>query len=475
MNSPLDPASQPTPGNSAGTPRPTPGPTPGASPGPKPDVRPGVHPGAVPRPSQIAKNAAGQAASPVPSQKQSDPSKFGRVEEDGTAWVKGLDGSERQIGQFKAGTPEEGLRHFATRYEDLATEVSLLENRVRKNPDEAPQVRQSAENLRESLATVAVIGDLPALDQRLARLLDDSAQAEEKSNQAKQDRRAQSIARKEALAAEAEDIGENSTDWKAAGERLREMLQEWKTIRGVDRTTDDALWNRYSAGRDAFSRRRGAHFSELDRNRGVAKQKKEELVERAEALMNSVEWGETARAFKDLMQEWKAAGRATREADDSLWERFKAAQDKFFDARKADSAKKDSEFEANADAKQALLDEYDSKINPEQGIDKARQQLRELNEKWDEIGFVPRARIREFDQKIGALESRVTDAADAEWRRTDPEALARVAQFQAKVDQFTKEAEAAEAKGNEKKATQLRAQAAQWQEWADAAASATEN
>ena len=69
----------------------------------------------------------------------------------------------------------------------------------------------------------------------------------------------------------------------------------------------------------------------------------------------------------------------------------------------------------------------------------------------------------------------MTDAADAEWRRTDPEALARVAQFQAKVDQFTKEAEAAEAKGNEKKAAQLRAQAAQWQEWADAAASATEN
>lgn len=445
--------------------------TPASRPGPKPGPRPGARPGA--RPGVVGSKAASPAAAPAVQTKS--PADCGRVDADGTAWVIGVNGEERQIGEFKAGTPEEGLKHFINRFENLATEVSLLEARLRSHPEEAQQLRKDATSLRESLSTATVIGDLPALNKRLSAFSEQSVQAEQQANQDKEARREKAIARKEELAAEAEQIGENSTEWKAGGDRLRAILDEWKSIRGVDRATDDALWKRYSAGRDAFSRRRGTHFSDLDRNRGLAKQKKEEIVERAEALQDSTDWAQTAGDFKGLMREWKAAGRATREADDQLWDRFKAAQDKFFEAKKADAASKDAEFEVNAGAKQKLLDEYDSLIDPAQGIDRARQQLRELQDKWEQIGFVPRARVREFEDKIGNLEQRVTDAADAEWRRTDPEAQARVAQFQTKVDQFTAEAEAAEAKGNAKKAATLREQAAQWQEWAQAASSATEN
>ena len=176
------------------------------------------------------------------------------------------------------------------------------------------------------------------------------------------------------------------------------------------------------------------------------------------------------------MNQWKAAGRAPRNVDDQLWERFRKAQDVFFAARKANNAEKDKEFEANAEAKQALIDEYSPKVDPQaHGVDKARKVLHELQEKWEQIGFVPRGRVREFEDKIKAIESRVEEAADAEWRRTDPEAQARVAQFQAKVDQFTREAESAEKAGNASKAEKLRAQAAQWQEWADAAAAALDS
>lgn len=457
MNSPLDPSS---PASQSGAPRPV----------PKPGPRPGA---GIARKPQAA--AQSKAAPVIPHAVESDPAAFGRVDADGTAWVKSSDGSERRVGEFKAGTPQEGLAHFGARFDDLATEVAMLEARLLNHPEEAPRIRKDANELSAGLDTAAVIGDIEALRTRLNTIDSDSHNAEQKATEDKARRREQAVARKEKLAAEAEDIGKNSTDWKAAGDRLRAILDEWKTIRGIDRSTDDQLWKRYSAGRDAFSRRRGAHFSELDKNRGVAKRKKEELVEKAEALQDSTDWGATASEFKNLMSQWKAAGRATRDADDRLWERFKKAQDKFFDARKEDSAQKDADFEKNADAKQQLLDEYDSKIDPSQGIDQARTQLRELQEKWEEIGFVPRARIREFEQKIGALEQRVSDAADAEWRRTDPETQARVAQFQAKVDQLTAEAEAAEAKGNTKKAAQLREQAAQWSEWAQTAAHVAEN
>lgn len=447
------------------TPSPTPGPKPGARPGPKP----GPLPGAGSRPTPSPRPAAA-VVRPV----KNDPAKWGRVDADGTAYVKTADG-EREIGSWQAGTPEEGLAHYGTRFEDLATEVELLEARLTAHPDSANTIKETAAQLRATLPTAAVIGDLDALDKRLATIMEHSEAAGEQAREDRARRREESIARKEALAGEAEELAETSTDWKTAGDRMRDILEEWKTIRGIDRKTDDTLWKRYSRARDSFNRRRGSHFAELDRGRIAARRAKEALVERAEALKNSTDWNETARAFRDLMKEWKAAGRAPREVDDSLWDAFRGAQDHFFNARNSVTAERDKEFEANATAKDELLAEYDSQIDPGKGIDTARAKLRELQEKWEQIGFVPRGQVREYEDKIGAVEKRVSDAEESQWRRTDPEAQARANQFLVKVEEFTAQAEAAEAKGNATKAAKLREQAAQWQEWADTAAKAVED
>jgi hypothetical protein len=367
------------------------------------------------------------------------------------------------------------LAHYGARYDDLATEVGLLEARLVSHPSDAQHIKEKATEIRETLPEAAVVGDIDALDKRLGAIIDNADDADLKAKEQKQARREQAIARKEALAAEAEEIAENSTDWKLAGDRIREILEEWKTIRGIDRKTDDALWKRYSRARDSFNRRRGSHFAELDRSRAKAKRVKEELVEKAEALKESTDWNDTARAFRDLMAEWKQAGRAPRDVDDKLWAAFKGAQDYFFNARNALNEERDREFDENAKAKDALIAEYDSQIDPDKDLEGARTKLRELQEKWEEIGYVPRNKVREYEDKIKRLEARVDEAANSEWRRTDPEAQARAAQFQAKVDEFTEQAKAAEAKGDSKKAADLRAQAAQWQEWANAASSAVEN
>lgn len=432
------------------------------TPTPKPGARPGPKPGARPGPKPV-----------IAAPKRSNPAEWGRVDEDGTVWVRTADG-ERSIGNWQAGTPAEGLAHYGARYDDLATEVELLEARVRTHPEEAATVRHSATELRAQLPEAAVIGDIAALDSRLAAILDDADAAGEKAKQDKAARRAAAIARKEELAAEAEDIAENSTEWKAAGDRIRAILDEWKQIRGIDRKTDDELWRRYSRARDAFNRRRGSHFAELDRNRASARRAKEALIEEAEALQDSTDWGPTAAAYRDLMARWKEAGRAPRDVDDKLWKRFKAAQDHFFSARNAVNAERDKEFEANAEAKEALLAEYDGRIDPGKDLDQARAELRKLQERWEEIGFVPRGRVREFESRIGALEKRVADAADSQWRRTDPEAQARVRQFADRADEFEAKAAEFEAAGKAKKAEEARSQAVQWREWADAAARALE-
>lgn len=436
------------------------------TPGPRPVPRPGPRPGA-----NVAARPSTRPAQTTPTIPPNNPADYGRIDDDGTVWLRTAEG-ERAIGEWKAGSHEEGLAHYGHRFENLATEVELLAHRILTHPLQGDHTRKTARDLQTSLETAAVLGDIERLKARLADIIESSFAAETAAKEAKAQRRQAAIDRKTALAAEAEDIAEKSTDWKAAGDRLSAIVDEWRTIRGIERSTDDALWKRFAAARDAFNRRRGSHFADLDRARATARRIKEDLCEKAEALKDSTDWGATAQVYRDLMTEWKAAGRAPREVDDKLWERFRAARDHFYNHRAAVNEARDAEFQANADAKQALIDEYTPLITPEKDLEGAKKALHELAEKWEEIGFVPRDRVREFEDKIRALEKKVQSAQDDQWRRTDPALQARAAQFTAKVDELMAAAADAEARGKAKDAENLRAQAEQWREWAQAASEA---
>ena len=284
-----------------------------------------------------------------------------------------------------------------------------------------------------------------ALGARLDALIERAGQAVAEAKASREAQRGAAVARKEALAVEAEQLAAESTQWKQAGERFKEILAEWRTVRGVDRKTDEALWRRFSRARDGFNRRRGAHFAELDRQRAGARSRKEELVSQAEELSDSTDWGATAAQYRELMAEWKAAGRAHKDADDALWQRFRAAQDAFFGRRSAAFAERDAEFTSNATAKEALLVEAE-KIDLSDP-DAARARLRAIQQRWEAVGKVPRQRVREFEDRMRAAEQRVKDVADAQWRRADPEAQARVDQFRARVEQYEAQAAKAHAAG----------------------------
>ncbi|MGB3664786.1 DUF349 domain-containing protein, partial [Mycolicibacter algericus] len=289
------------------------------------------------------------------------------------------------------------------------------------------------------------------------------------ANRAQRDeQRAAATARKEALAAEAEELAANSTQWKAAGDRLRAILEEWRTITGLDRKTDDALWKRYAAARDGFNRRRGSHFADLDRGRAGAREDKERLCKRAEELAGSTDWAATSAAFRELLTTWKAAGRTTKDADEALWQRFKAAQDTFFSARNAANAERDAELVANATAKEALLADAE-RIDPA-NQNAARSALRSIVNKWDEIGKVPRERSADLERRLRAVEKKIRDAgAAADAAGVDPEAQARAAQFRTRAEQFERQAEKAQAAGRDKEAAEASANAEQWRQWAQAA------
>jgi hypothetical protein len=396
----------------------------------------------------------------------SDPHRFGRVDADGTVWLISSAG-ERIVGSWQAGDTEAAFTHFGRRFDDLSTEILLLEERLAAGTGDARKIKATAAGLAETLPSANVLGDVDALAARLNGIAEhaDAAAAADRSR--RDEHRAAQTARKDALAAEAEELGNVSTQWKVAGDRLRTILDEWKTINGLDRKTDDALWKRYSAAREAFNRRRGSHFAEMDRDRAGAREAKEKLCVQAEALVGSTDWGTTSAEFRKLLVDWKAAGRAARDVDDALWARFKGARDTFFKARNAATAERDAEFHSNASAKEALLSEAE-KLDA--GNHDARAALRTIGDKWDAIGKVPREKSADLERRMRAVEKKVRDAAEPSG--PDPQAQARAEQFRERAEQYARQAQKAEAAGRGKEAEEAKANAEQWRQWADAAADA---
>ncbi len=383
-------------------------------------------------------------------------SEWGRVAEDGTVYVRTADG-ERAVGQYPEGSPDEALAFYAKRYEELAGSVHLLEQRVNAgvvSPDEATE---SVRNMRSQVVEAHAVGDLTGLVGRLDSLLPVISQQRQARRAERAKRAAATKTEKERLVSEAEKLAEGN-DWRNGANRLRQLLDAWKALPRIDRAADDQLWRRFSSARTAYTRRRKAHFAEQNEKREGARLVKQRLVTEAEALAKSRDWGPTAAAYRDLMRQWKAAGPAPRDVEDDLWKRFRGAQDTFFGARDEAMAAQDSEYAANAEAKEKLLVEAEGLV-PVTDVDAAKRAIRDVAERWDAIGKVPRDKIRPLEERMRAVEQAITGIEEEKWRRTDPEKSARaddmVAKLQEAIHQVEADLERARTSGDEKRITEL--------------------
>ncbi|MDQ0829792.1 FtsZ-binding cell division protein ZapB [Streptomyces achromogenes] len=384
----------------------------------------------------------------------SDP--WGRVDETGTVYVRTADG-EQVVGSWQAGSPEEALAYFERKYEGLVVEIGLLEKRVQTTDLSAKDAQAAIDHIREQVDAHHAVGDLQALRERLDKLVAtvESRREERRQQRAKQSDQARHA--KEDLVTEAEQLAQ-SDQWRAAGERLRALVDTWKGLPRLDRKSDDELWHRFSHARSAFSKRRKAHFAQLDAQREEARRIKERLVSEAEALSGSTDWGPTAARYRELMADWKAAGRAQREHEDDLWNRFRGAQDVFFAARSSVFAERDAEQTENLKLKEELAEEAE-RLLPIGDLKAARAAFRSINERWEAIGHVPRDARPKVEGRMHAVERAIQESEETEWRRTNPEARARAAgltgQLQGAVDKLKTQIEQARAQGNSAKADKL--------------------
>lgn len=436
-----------------------------AAAGAAPVPRPGPPPASTPAPT------AAPAAESASGEGSSEP--HGRVDGEGNVYVR-TDGGERMVGQWPVGDPEAALAFYQKRYDGLVVEVELLEQRIRAGslpPDEATG---SVRKLRAGIAEAQAVGDLAALLARLDALAPLIAARREERKAERAAKAAEAATAKEAIVDEAEKVARGS-DWRNGAHRMRELLDSWKVLPRIDKRADDALWQRFSSARTTYTRRRKQHFSELNQRRESAGMAKEKLAVEAEALATSTDWATTARAYRDLMQQWKAAGSAAKEVDDALWKRFRDAQNAFFTAKDAENAKVDQEFAANADVKRGLLTQAEALL-PVQDAKAAREAFRAIADRWDTAGKVPRDQMKDLENRFRRVEQAVRGAEDDRWRRSNPEAYARaagtVAQLEQSIASLRAELDKAEQAGNAKRVADTRQNIEVRQSWLDQARAA---
>ncbi|MBF0817362.1 DUF349 domain-containing protein [Microbacterium paludicola] len=411
---------------------------------------------ATPKPSAPAKPAA--PAAPA------DTTKWGRVDEAGVVSVR--EGDEwRVVGEYPDGTPEEALAYYERKFDDLALRVRTLAQRRLRGGASAADLRGQAKKLREEVVGAAVVGDIAGLTDLLDALTDSLAEASAEEAAAHRAAVDEAVAQRTAIVERVEALAARdpkSIQWKQATTELNAAFEEWQqhqqSAPRLPKATGQALWKRFRDARSTVERHRRAFFAELDETHKSARDRKTRILERAEALAPKGEDG--IPAYRALLDEWKAAGRAGRKVDDALWARFKAAGDALYSARAERDAAEQAESAPRIEARKALLEE--AKAVPDTAdLTKARQLLTGIQRRWDEVGRIfPRDVERGLDDQLRKIEQDLRAREEVDWKRNNPETKARAndatRQLQDAIDKLEKELAAAQDKGDKKAEAEAR-------------------
>ena len=204
-------------------------------------------------------------------------------------------------------------------------------------------------------------------------------------------REEENLTRKTALCEQLEAIETDGlktfADWDAITQKIKELQAEWKTIGFAPQKMNTAIFERFRQGCDTFFEKKTTFFRNLKEELNANLAKKKELVEKAEALMESTEWRSTGDILINLQKQWKEIGTVPRKYSEDLWKRFTTACDHFFEARQAATADTRNEEKANKEQKLGIIAQLKELAEAEG--DNIIAQVKELQQKWNEVGHVP--------------------------------------------------------------------------------------
>jgi hypothetical protein len=181
--------------------------------------------------------------------------------------------------------------------------------------------------------------------------------------------------------------------------QVRDLQAQWRQAADVPRAQGEVLWKRFKTAHDAAWSRCEAHFAAQTEARAANLAKKIALSERAEALADSTNWIQTADEIKTLQAEWKTIGPVSRGQEKAIWERFRAACDRFFTRRHADLAQRKATWSENLAKKEALIVQAEA-LKDSTDWDAAANAIKQLQADWKTIGPVKKTRSEAMWQRF---------------------------------------------------------------------------
>ena len=356
-----------------------------------------------------------------------DQQPWGRVDETGTVYVREADG-ERAVGQYPDATPEEALAYFERKYVELNGQVTLLEQRA-KGGAPAADIAKSVANLTVAVANANAVGNLAALAERLGALGGAVSELTEQQSIETKAASAAAVAERAEIVAEAERLAAEDpakTQWKQTSAALDALFAKWQAHQHdaprIPKGEANDLWKRFRAARTTIEQNRKAFFAELDSAHKDVRTKKQHLIEQAEAL--APKGADGVGTYRNLLDEWKKAGRSGKKQDDAMWAKFKAAGDVLYSVKTEVEAQDNEEFSANLVLKLELLTDAETLLTTTDR-NAARDTLTVIQRKWDEIGKVPRDQVKPIEDRLRKVEAVVRKLDDDHWKRNNPETKAR--------------------------------------------------
>ena len=294
-------------------------------------------------------------------------------------------------------------------YDVLKVNRELRDYDFKKNLELKQQLCEDAEALDEETDVVTAFRKLQELhnkwreigpvakelrEELWARFKAASSAINKKYQTFFEDRKSKEKENADAKTALCEKIEEITTDnlktyaqWDEVTKQIIALQEDWKKLGYASRKANAALFARFRKSCDEFFAKKAEFYKSMKEELSGNLAKKIDLCERAEALMDSTEWKETTEKFVELQKEWKTIGPVVKKHSDAVWKRFIAACDHFFEQKKKQNINVHAVEHENLKAKKEVIATLKATI--EEAAEDAAQTVRDLMDRWQEIGHVP--------------------------------------------------------------------------------------
>jgi hypothetical protein len=310
------------------------------------------------------------------------------------AAITALEGREQEQQLLRAKVEAENLRRLQQICRQVETLAASEQLSLRAGDRALREIRAAIDErapLRSKQERQEILARLEAARAKLAPRIQELRDADEWQRWA-------NLQVQESLTRDMEALTKEE-NLEVAGRRMRELQHRWKQVALAPRAQGEAMWRRFKTAQDEVFARTAAFLAAQNEERVANLGRKQALCERAEALADSTDWIRTATEIQKLQADWKTIGAAVRGHEKAIWERFRAACDRFFTRRQEDLRRRKEDWAANLARKEALCVRAEA-LSSSTDWEAAVREIKQVQAEWKTIGPVRKARSEAVWQRF---------------------------------------------------------------------------